>query len=134
MPNEVDNPLLRKDALGQGPSPDQRRFRRYGMKLPCRVKPRASHKSAVFPELKVETLDISGGGLFFLSSAEWSVGTAIEFEIDLPAHIAPRPVKIRCHGTVTRVVPQEGVYIGIGATIDHYKISTSRKHREASRG
>jgi hypothetical protein len=72
-------------------------------------------------------VDVSGGGLFFLASSEWNIGTAIEFELDLPAHVARRPVKIRCRGIITRVVPQEGGRTGIGATIDHYRISTLRK-------
>jgi hypothetical protein len=117
--------------MNQATSPNQRRFRRYGMKLPCRVKPRVSGNSPVLPELAVETLDVSGGGLFFLASAQWTIGTAIEFELDLPADIGRRPVGIRCRGTITRVVPQEGGRTGIGATIDHYKISTLGK---ASRG
>jgi len=97
------------------------------MKLPCRVKPRASGKSPVLPELAVETLDVSGGGLFFLASAQWTVGTAIEFELDLPADVGRRLVGIRCRGKITRVVPQEGGRTGIGATIDHYKTATLRK-------
>ena len=97
------------------------------MKLPCRVKPRASGKSPVLPELAVETLDVSGGGLFFLASEQWTIGTAIEFELDLPADVGRRPVGIRCRGTITRVVPQEGGRIGIGATIEHYKISTLKR-------
>ena len=121
----VDNPLFHKGTLDQATSPDQRRFRRYGVRLPCRVKPRAPRKSAVLPELEVETLDVSRGGLFFLASAELTIGTAIEFELDLPAHVVRRPVRIRCRGTITRVVPQEEGRIGIGATIDHYKISPS---------
>ena len=119
----LDNPLFHKGSLDQITSPDQRRFRRYSMKLPCRVKPRASGKNAVFPELKVETLDVSGGGLFFLASAEWTIGTAIEFELDLPTGVGRRPVGIRCWGTITRVVPKEGGRMGIGATIDHYRFS-----------
>ena len=89
-------PHFHKGTMDQATSPNQRRFRRYGGKLPCRVKPRASHKSAELPELKVETLDVSSGGLFFLASAEWSIGTAIEFELELPAHGVRRPVKMRC--------------------------------------
>ena len=123
----VDNPLFHKGTLDQATSPDQRRFRRFGVKLPCRVKPRASRKSAVLPELEVETLNVSGGGLFFWAPAEWTVGTAIEFELDLAGHVVRRPVSIRCRGTITRVVPQEGGRIGIGATIDHYKFSRLRK-------
>jgi len=120
----ADNPLVNKDTLDQATSSDQRRFRRYGLKLPCRVKPRASRQSAILPEL-VETLDVSGGGLFFVASAELTIGTAIEFELDLPALVVPRPARIRCRGKITRVVPQEEGRIGIGATIDHYKLCPS---------
>jgi hypothetical protein len=123
MSSGADNPLFHEGTLDQATSRDQRRFRRYGVKLPCRVKPRASHKSAVHPELEVETLDVSRGGLFFLASAQWTIGTAIDFELELPAHRVRRPVRIRCRGTITRVVPQEEGRMGIGATIDHYKIS-----------
>jgi hypothetical protein len=77
----------------------------------------------VLPELEVETLDVSRGGLFFLASADLTLGTAIEFELDLPALVVGMPARIRCRGTITRVVPQEAGRIGIGATIDHYKIS-----------
>ena len=119
----VDNPVFCKGPLGQATPPNQRRFRRYGVKFPCRVKPRASCKSAVPSDLEVETLDVSRGGLFFLVSAEWTIGTAIEFELDFPDLVVGRPVKIRCRGTVTRVVQQEEGRIGIGATIDHYEYS-----------
>jgi hypothetical protein len=79
----------------------------------------------MLPELEVETVDVSGGGLFFVASAELTIGTAIEFEIDLCAFVVPRPTRIRCRGTITRVVPQEEGHIGIGATIDHYKFRPS---------
>ena len=82
MSGAADNPLSPKGTMAQVNLSDQRRFRRYGVKLPCRVKPRASHKSAVHPELEVETLDVSRGGLFFLASAKWTIGTAIDFELD----------------------------------------------------
>lgn len=121
----VDNPLFHMGTLDQATSPNQRRFRRYGVKLPCRIKPRASRKSAVRPETEVETLDVSRGGLFFLASAEWTIGTAIEFELDLPALVVGKPLRIRCRGTITRVVPQEEGRMGIGATIDHYEYSPS---------
>jgi len=84
MSAKVHEPLCHRATLNQATSPDQRRHRRYGMKFPCRVKARASGESPALPELAVETLDISGGGLFFLASAEWTIGKAIEFELDLP--------------------------------------------------
>jgi hypothetical protein len=113
--------------MNQATPTNKRRFPRYGVKLPCRVKPRGSRQSALLPELEVETENVSSGGLFFLASAGWTVGTAIEFELDLPAQVLRSPVRIRCRGTITRVVPQEGGRIGIGATIDHYKISPLSK-------
>jgi hypothetical protein len=122
----VDDPLVRGGTLNQATSPDQRRFRRFGVKLPCRVKPRASRKSAALPELEVETLDVSRGGLFFLASAGLAIGTAVEFELDLPTRVAGMPARIRCRGLITRVVPQEAGRIGIGATIDHYQISRQK--------
>jgi hypothetical protein len=107
----------------QAGSPDQRRFQRFGVKLPCRVKPRGARKGTAQPALEVETQDVSRGGMFFLASANMAIGTAIEFELDLPALVVGSPARIRCRGTVTRVVPQTGGRIGIGATIDHYKIA-----------
>jgi hypothetical protein len=110
--------------MEQASSLNQRRFRRYGVRLPCRVKPREPLESVAPPELEVETENVSSGGLFFLASEGWTVGTALDFEIVLPAKVLRNPVRIRCQGTITRVVPQEGGRIGIGATIDHYKISS----------
>ena len=75
----ADNPLFHKGTLDQATSRDQRRFRRYGVKLPCRVKPRASCRSTILPELEVETFDVSRGGLFFLVSAELTIGTHDKF-------------------------------------------------------
>jgi hypothetical protein len=82
-------------------------------------------KSAILPELEVVTLDVSRGGLFFVASAAMTIGTAIDFELDLPALLVPRPARIRCWGTINRVVPQGDGHMGIAATIDHYKISPS---------
>jgi hypothetical protein len=120
-----DNLLFHNDTLDQANSSNQRRFHRYGVELPCRVKPRGARKSAIRPELEVETLDVSRGGIFFLSPTEWTIGTAIEFELDLPALVVGKPLRIRCRGTITRVVPQEEGRMGIGASIDHYEYSPS---------
>jgi len=129
----VDDPLYytgAKRTMNHSTPSNKRRFRRYGVKLPCRVKPRGSRKSAILPELEAETENVSSGGLFFMASAGWTVGTAIEFELDLPEYVLRSPVRIRCRGTITRVVPQEGGRMGIGATIDHYKISPLSKLSE----
>ena len=102
---------------------DQRRFRRYVLNLPCRVKPRKSVKrSGLLAELRTETQDVSGGGLFFVAPAEWIVGTELEVELYLPASASGEdPVAIRCRGKVARVVPQEEGRVGVGATIEQYR-------------
>jgi hypothetical protein len=84
-------------------------------------------------ELETETQDVSGGGLFFLASAAWTVGTVIEFELEIPAQVIPQPARICCRGTITRVVPQQEGRVGIGATIDHYKISSIKKKKASRR-
>lgn len=124
MFSEVNSPLFHNGAVHPAKFWDQRRFRRYGVRLPCRVRPTASGRSAVIPELDAETLDVSRGGLFLLASAALPVGTDIEFELDLPTRIKRRRATIRCQGTITRVVTKGGGRIGIAATIDHFKIST----------
>lgn len=127
---------MKKLALSkkQATCSDQRRFARYGVKLACHVRPWASRKSTLLPQLEVETQNVSSGGLFFVASAEWTVGTAIQFELDRPAHAVLTPVKIRCRGIITRVVPQEEGRIGIGATIDHYRISLSMQRDTIATG
>jgi hypothetical protein len=125
MPARMNKPLFQKGTLDQGASPNQRRFRRYDLTLSCRVKPRKSRRDAVLPELMVETLDVSSGGVFFSASTDWAIGTPIEFDLDLPAVVIGRPVRIRCQGTITRVMPQEGGRVGVGATIDRYEFAPS---------
>ena len=123
----VDNPHARVGTMDQATPPNQRRFRRYDVKLPGRVKPREPRETPPPPELEVETQDVSRGGMFFTASVGLNVGTAIDFELDLPARVEQSPAVIRCRGTITRVVPQDGGRMGIGATIEHYKISSLSK-------
>ena len=129
------NALVYMSTSDHAASPDQRRFRRYGVKIPCRVRRRLPRSSALPPEFEVQTLNVSRGGLFFLASAEWTIGMAIEFELDLPALVVRRPVKIQCRGTIARVLPQGDGRMGIGATIEHYKISRApARGKEKMRG
>jgi hypothetical protein len=102
---------------------NRRRFRRYGIKVPCQIRPWESPSGAKLPELQVETENVSGGGIFFVASAEWPVGTPIELDLDFSPRVAGAPVKIKCQGRIARVVQLEEGRLGIGATIERYRIS-----------
>jgi hypothetical protein len=104
---EVDSPLSCEATLDHTTSLDLKRLRRYGVRLPCHVRPRRSGKNPTLPELELETLDVGGSGFFFLPPAQLTMGAAIEFELDLPGKAIRRPESTRYRGTVTRVVPQE---------------------------
>lgn len=123
---QYQGPWSHKSILESATGRNARRFRRYDMKLSCRVKPRMTHHTPLFPEpeVEVQTRNISGGGLYFFApAAGWKVGTPLEFDLEIPAPVVRTLVRVRCMGTVARVEPQEGGGVGIGATIEHYKLS-----------
>jgi hypothetical protein len=103
-------------------SEDQRRFRRYAVNFPCVVKPRKKRKAVEGAELEAETQDVSSGGLFFLATSNWEIGTEIECELRLPVKaFGGRPIGILCRGKVARIVSKDGDRVGVGATIEHYE-------------
>ncbi|MBI4442680.1 MAG: PilZ domain-containing protein [Acidobacteria bacterium] len=108
---------------------EQRRFRRFAVDLPCRVKPRKSRKAAAAEsELRVNTQDISKGGLFFVAPADWQVGTDIECIIQLPVEAFGSPgVTIKCRGRIARTISLEGGGIGVGATIERFQFVRPKK-------
>jgi hypothetical protein len=104
------------------PTPACRVVRRYAVSFPCVIKPRKKRKTVEISEIQAETQDVSSGGLFFLASSEWEIGTEIECELRLPVKaFGGRPIGILCRGKVARVVKKEGDRVGIGATIEHYE-------------
>jgi hypothetical protein len=97
---------------------DRREARRFNMTLPMRVLSRDSNS----PELKAQTRDVSYRGLFFLSDAEFKVGSTIEFIITLPEQVARSgDVNIRCQGQIVRIEPTQNGRSGIAAKIDRYE-------------
>ncbi len=100
------------------PGKEQRRFRRYSVNFPCEIKPTKLGGRRLF----THTQDVSCGGLFFSVSADWEIGTPIEFVLHLPLKaMGRRPVALRCQGKVARVVEQEEKRFGIGATIERFE-------------
>ncbi len=114
-------------ALRQIPSPkgvlmsdgtERREARRFTMSLPMRVLPR----EAKGRELDAHTRDVSYRGLYFLTEANFEVGSEIEFVITLPQQVnQPGDVNIRCLGEVVRIEPTENGRVGIAARIARYE-------------
>src|SRR5258706_15723742 len=83
---------------------ERREARRFTMSLPMRVLPR----EAKGHELDAHTRDVSYRGLYFLTEANFEVGSEIEFVITLPQQVnQPGDVNIRCLGAVMRIEPTE---------------------------
>ncbi len=104
---------------------DQRNFHRYGVNFPCtvrRVRKRKAPKAHVEPAVQTATKDVSTGGLYFETSADWKVGTDIECMLHLPTKVFRRhPVAIRCRGKIARVTQKAPGSIGVGATIEQFE-------------
>jgi hypothetical protein len=87
------------------------------MALPITIRESGEKRS----ERQGETRDVSFRGLYFLSSANFDVGSKIEFVLTLPKEITlATDVQIRCTGVVLRVEPQTE-RAGIAARIEKYE-------------
>ena len=105
-----------------GATAEQRRFRRYAVQFPCVISPKERSKKAAKSGIRVETKDVSKGGLYFVASADWKVGTVIECVIELPLQVfGGQRTAIRCRGKIARLVPETEGRIGVGATIDTFQ-------------
>ncbi len=73
-------------------------------------------------EFDAFTRDVSYRGLYFLSDADFEVGSEIEFVIVLPQQVTRSgDVNIRCQGKIVRVEPTENGRVGIAAKIARYE-------------
>lgn len=78
---------------------DQRRSRRYDLKLPVELV-RAGGMRVSVPG---ETCNVSSGGVLFSEpSVPMEVGQPVEYMIDLPTGSQFGAVRLRCMGTVVR--------------------------------
>src|SRR6266478_3870002 len=97
---------------------ERREARRFTMSLPMRVFPRESKGR----EMDAHTRDVSYRGLYFLTDANFQVGSEIEFVITLPQQVTQSgDVSIRCLGEVVRIEPTENGRVGIAAKIARYE-------------
>jgi hypothetical protein len=97
---------------------ERREARRFTMSLPMRVLPREDTGR----EVDASTRDVSYRGLYFLTDADFKVGSEIEFVIILPQQVTQSgDVNIRCLGEVVRIEPTENGRVGIAAKIARYE-------------
>ncbi len=101
-----------------GDGAERREARRFTMSLPMRVFPREDKGR----ELDAHTRDVSYRGLYFLATADFKVGSEIDFVITLPQQVTQSgDVSIRCVGEIVRVEPSENGNRGIAARIARYE-------------
>jgi c-di-GMP-binding flagellar brake protein YcgR len=95
--------------------PDLRNAVRFPLHLPVTLK-------TATDEHRVETVDISAGGLLFRSQTEIDVGSAVEFTVAMPGDVlgSDRDVLVRCQGRVVRCTEESGGR-SIAVVIDEYR-------------
>lgn len=87
---------------------------RFPLRLPVSV-------HALESDFQAETKDISAGGVLLYLDQVVSVGTTIDFTIQMPAGVigTDRDVVVNCVGRVVRCSPEGGRY-AVAAVIDEY--------------
>lgn len=95
--------------------PDLRNAIRFPLHLPVTLK-------TANEEHRVETIDISAGGILFRSETEVEVGSAVEFTVAMPGDFlgSEKDVLVKCHGRVVRC-SKEPTGGSVAVVIDEYK-------------
>ncbi len=92
------------------------------MSFPCSVRRSGAPKEPVETAISIETQNVSTGDIYFEASADWKLGTKIEWMLHLPVlAFGGRPVGIRCRGKVVRADSLKSDTVGVGATIEHFE-------------
>src|SRR5579862_9248950 len=97
---------------------ERRTAKRFTMSLGLSVR---SNGPEGIVERPGKTRDVGFRGLYFMTDAEYEVGSEIEFILTLPKEITQSSdVNIRCRGRVLRVEPYNGNH-GVAARIERYE-------------
>ena len=91
---------------------DQRRYKRFELKLPIELVKEGSRLEAD----SCETSNLSSGGVLFRSPGVFEVGDPIEYRITFPGDSR---VQLRCRGKVLR--RSEGADPHVAATLERYE-------------
>ncbi|HKW56563.1 MAG TPA: PilZ domain-containing protein [Candidatus Acidoferrum sp.] len=109
---------------------DRRLSRRYGLKIPLRVR---IWKSAA-PERPAQSLNLSQTGVYFATNSPIREGETVEILLSMPEAITDEPeAEWRCTGHVVRVdrVDSSHGNAGIGVQFDCYEVSRTPAPRGA---
>lgn len=102
---------------------DQRRSKRYELKLPCEVV-RIGSRTTSQPG---ETRNVSSGGVFLTTSApSFQVGEVVEYLISLPTGSRIGDVQLLCKGKVVR---RDDSQEGVAATLERYEFVRQNRPR-----
>ena len=109
---------------------EHRKYRRYNLTLPVRVKSRTSEIDA--PAIETSTTNLSAHGIYLLISEDLEMDSALDLEITLPAELTGgNSVKLRCRGKVVRLEPKNAAgKFGVGAVIQDYSFIRQENRAE----
>jgi hypothetical protein len=111
------------------PQVERRTSRRFPLSLPVLAKYPAGG------EVWTQTRNISSRGICFYASNGFTVGSALEFVLTLPAEVTfTEPIRIACKGRVVRVEKKEdGTTAAVAGIIEDYEFLVSGEGRWTTR-
>jgi hypothetical protein len=115
-------------------SEEARTGKRFPLELPIKIHGKKGDEGGT-------TANVSSAGVYIMADLELTVGSAIEFDITLPADVlgTPRDVEVRCSGRVIRKEATQAAAAnstrkkkknGIACVIDEYKFMPKNKGRK----
>jgi PilZ domain len=101
---------------------------RGGMRIPIElpVSLRWESPTGIERQAQAKTGNISGNGLFILTSVRLPHNTVIRFIVSLPSEVTKASTQLRCQGRVVRQRAR-GAAAGIGVVIDDYQFLATRR-------
>jgi Tfp pilus assembly protein PilZ len=112
------------DRLAERFRRDMRIAPRHSVKENLRVRIWKSHAQ----EQHAESINLSEGGIFFVTDALFQTGETIEVFLQMPQEVTGEPATDwRCTGQVVRVEPVDSPMgkLGVGVRFDCYEVSRS---------
>lgn len=112
-------------------SEEARTGKRFPLELPIKIHGKKGTGNGT-------TADMSAAGVYIMADVDLAVGSAIEFDITLPANVlgTPGDVEVRCSGRVIRKETGAGASSsrrkknGVACVIDQYKFIRKTKGRK----